>query len=80
MFHRNSLEIEEAFYARNVSFLFKFDLFRVKGLKKNNFNEQQARSKGFELNFFGKYLDKFLNKFFPSQFSNIIIVIAKKID
>lgn len=78
LFERNSLEIEDAFYARNVSFLFKFDFLRIKGLKKSNFNEQQARSKGFELNFFGKYLDKFLNKFFPAQFSNIIIVIAKK--
>lgn len=80
LFRKNSLEIEDAFYARNVSFLFKFDLFRSKAFKKNSFNEQQARSKGFQLNPAGKALDKFLNKFFPSQFSNIIIVIAKKVD
>ncbi|MDP3265875.1 MAG: class I SAM-dependent methyltransferase [Sulfuricurvum sp.] len=79
LFGKNSLEIEDAFYARNVSFLFKFDLLRSKALKKNSFNEQQARSKGFQLNIVGKALDKFLNKFFPSQFSNIIIVIAKKV-
>jgi SAM-dependent methyltransferase len=79
LFKNNSLQVEKAFYARNVSFLFKFDIFRNKSLKKDSFNEQQARSKGFELNYAGKVIDKFLNKAFPSQFSNIIIVIAKKI-
>lgn len=79
LFQRNSLKIEDTFYARNVSFLFKFDIFRKKDLKKSSFNEQHARSNGFALNFVGKTIDRFFHRFFPSQFSNIIIVIASKI-
>jgi len=74
----SKMEIEKVYYARNVSFLFKFDFFRTNALKSSNFSESKARSEGFELNFIGKFLDKFLHKFFPKQFSNLLVVIATK--
>ena len=73
-----NMEIEEVFYARNVSFLFKFDIFRSKALKTKNFSESKARSGGFELNFMGKTVDAFLHKCFPTLFSNLLVLIAKK--
>ena len=74
----SKMEIEEVFYARNVSFLFKYDFFRANNLKSINFSESKARSGGFELNFFGKFIDTFLHKFFPKQFSNLLVIIATK--
>jgi SAM-dependent methyltransferase len=70
---------ERAFYARNVSFLFKFDFFRSKHLKKNAFDESQARSGGFKLNKAGAFLDRILHSCFPKNFSNVIVVIAQKL-
>ena len=68
----------EQIYARNVSFLFKFDIFRAKHLKSENFIESDARSGGFKLNPLGNFIDKTLHFLFPKEFSNITIVIAKK--
>ncbi|MFA5879144.1 MAG: class I SAM-dependent methyltransferase [Candidatus Margulisiibacteriota bacterium] len=75
----NKLKRTKLMYARNVSFLFKFDFFRSKQMKSNAFKESEARSKGFKLNWLGTNLDKFLHKFFPKIFSNIIIIIAEKV-
>ena len=72
------MNIEKVYYARNVSFLFKYDFFRTNELKSSNFQESKARSAGFELNIFGKVLDKFLYKFFPTQFSNLLVIVARK--
>lgn len=72
------IEIEELFYVRNVSFLFKFDFFREKTMKSNNFNESTARSEGFKLNKIGELLDKSLHWLFPKMFSNLLVIIAKK--
>jgi len=65
-------------YARNVSFLFKFDIFRASHLKSDNFVEAEARSGGFRLNWLGNAIDKTLHFLFPKEFSNITIVIAQK--
>ncbi len=35
----NNMDIEKVYYARNVSFLFKYDFFRTKELKSSNFLE-----------------------------------------
>lgn len=75
----DSMIIEEIYYARNVSFLFKYDIFRYKKLKSSNFKESDARSAGFKLNFFGNILDKILHKLFPKQFSNLLVLVVKKI-
>lgn len=72
------MEIEDVYYARNVSFLFKYDFFRSKELKTSNFLESKARSTGFELNLLGKVLDKVLHTLFPTYFSNLLVVIARK--
>lgn len=71
--------IEKVFYARNVSFLFKYDFFRSKALKSSTFSESKARSSGFELNLLGRVLDKILHKIFPTYFSNLLVFIARKI-
>jgi len=73
-----SMEIETVYYARNVSFLFKYDFFRNAQLKSKSFSEAKARSGGFELNRFGMFLDNILHGLFPKLFSNLLVVIAKK--
>ena len=73
-----NMEIEEVYYARNVSFLFKYDLFRKRELKSSTFSEADARSRGFQLNYFGEILDGFLHKFFPKYFSNLLVIVASK--
>ena len=70
--------IEKVYKARNVSFLFKYDFFRAKNLKKSSFSESKARSGGFELNFLGSILDKILHGLFPNLFSNLLVIIARK--
>jgi len=71
--------IQDVYYARNVSFLFKYDFFRNKELKSSTFLESNARSTGFKLNFIGNMIDNFLHKFFPKYFSNLLVIIAKKL-
>ncbi|MGB7401723.1 MAG: class I SAM-dependent methyltransferase [Arcobacter sp.] len=70
--------IQDIYYTRNVSFLFKYDLFRKKELKSVNFQESNARSNGFELNLLGKLIDKTLHSIFPTLFSNLLVIIAEK--
>lgn len=70
--------VEQAYYARNVSFLFKYDFFRAKEFKTKKFQESKARSIGFKLNFFGRILDKLLHGLFSKHFSNLLVVIARK--
>lgn len=74
----HGLEVYRAYYARNISFLFQFDVFRDRALKSSVFEESDARSKGFQLNRVGKLLDAFLHTCFPRQFSNVLVVLARK--
>lgn len=74
----SGMEIERVYRARNVSFLFKYDFFRLKKLKSSNFSESKARSSGFELNVLGTILDKILHGLFPGLFSNLLVIIARK--
>ena len=71
-------KIKKVYYARNVSFLFKYDCFRTKTLKSSNFSESIARSTGFKLNWIGTILDNFLHLFFPRLFSNLLVILAEK--
>lgn len=75
---QHELKINDVFFVRNVSFLFKFNLFRAKSMKQNVFNESTARSKGFRLNIWGRMLDSFLHKNYPKHFSNLLVIIASK--
>lgn len=74
----DNMSIVSVHYARNVSFLFKFNFFRAKELKDKNFVEKNARSKGFKLNWLGEAIDIFLHLCFPRYFSNLLIIEAKK--
>jgi SAM-dependent methyltransferase len=74
----SGLHIDKIFYSRNVSFLFKFDLFRSPLMKGNKFRESDARSSGFQLNWMGRLCDYTLHKLFPRSFSNLMIVLASK--
>ena len=77
-FFGSDLVIQKIFYARNVSFLFKYDFFRKSNLKSSNFSESKARSSGFKLNLIGNIIDNLLHTFFPTLFSNLMVIIAKK--
>lgn len=72
------LKIETILYVRNVSFLFKFDFFRSKEMKKAIFVEQKARSQGFRLNGLGRLIDTTLHTLFPKMFSNLMVIVATK--
>ncbi|WP_320035334.1 class I SAM-dependent methyltransferase [Halarcobacter sp.] len=75
---KSNLLITNIEYSKNVSFLFKYNIFRAKEMKKENFLESTARSEGFKLNCIGQQIDKFLHTFFPKQFSNLLILSVKK--
>jgi SAM-dependent methyltransferase len=74
----NAMEIENIEYARNVSFLFKFDRLRAPDMRQGRFDESVARAKGFQLNTVGQTLDSLLHGLFPKQFSNVMVVTASK--
>ncbi len=76
----SKLVIKNVEYVRNVSFLFKYDFFRSKDMKSSNFVESEARAKGFELNFLGRVVDRFLHSCFPKKFSNLLILSVEKND
>lgn len=60
----------------NMPLLYKFAIFRSAGHK--HFNENKARTEGYRLSWFGKKLQNFLMQYFPDQFCNIYVVIARK--
>lgn len=60
----------------NMPILYKFALFRSAGHKK--FDENKARAEGYRLSWLGQRLQNFLMRFFPDQFCNIYVLIAKK--
>ena len=76
LFKRNNFNVENIYPVENMPFLYKFSFFRAKNQKE--FNENIARRDGYQFSFFGKILQKILIKFFPNQFCNIYVLIAKK--
>lgn len=74
----SNMEIEQVYYARNVSFLFKYNFFRTNDLKFSKFSETKARIGGFKLNLLGTILDKLLHSFFPKLFSNLLVLVVRK--
>jgi len=61
----------------NMPILFKFAIFRTATHKV--FDENKARMEGYRLSWFGQRLQNFLMKFFPDQFCNIYVLIARKV-
>ncbi|MGD9559021.1 MAG: class I SAM-dependent methyltransferase, partial [Oscillospiraceae bacterium] len=71
---RAHLQVEHVELVRNVSFLFKWNAFRHRTMKKKVFKESVARSTGFRLNFIGRCVDGFLHRRYPQHFSNLILI------
>ena len=61
----------------NMPILYKFALFRSSEHK--NFDENKARMEGYRLSWFGQRLQNFMMRFFPDQFCNIYVLIARKV-
>lgn len=76
LFIKHGFKIDLIVPVENMPILYKFSFFRAADHK--NFNENTARSEGYNLSWFGKLLQKLLMKFFPDQFCNIFVIIASK--
>lgn len=61
----------------NMPILYKFAIFRSSGHK--IFDENKARMEGYCLSWFGQKLQNFLMRYFPDQFCNIYVLIARKV-
>ena len=61
----------------NMPILYKFPFFRSSEQK--YFDENKARMEGYRLSWFGQRLQNFLMCFFPDQFCNIYVLIARKV-
>lgn len=61
----------------NMPILYKFPILRSSSHKK--FDENKARSEGYQLSWFGQKLQNLLMRFFPDQFCNIYVLIAHKV-
>jgi hypothetical protein len=76
LFRKKNFLIKNIYPVENMPFLYKFRFFREKNQKE--FNENRARRDGYQFSFFGKIIQYLLIKFFPDQFCNIYVLIAKK--
>ena len=77
LFEKNGFTIEHVFPVENMPFLYKFSIFRASEHKV--FNENIARKEGYRLSNIGGFIqEKLLMKFFPNQFCNIYVLIARK--
>jgi SAM-dependent methyltransferase len=61
----------------NMPILYKFAIFRSSDHKV--FDENKARMEGYRLSWFGQRLQNSLMRFFPNQFCNIYVLIARKV-
>lgn len=76
LFKKNKFTVENIYPVENMPFLYKFSFFRARSQKK--FNETIARRDGYQFSLIGKIFQEFLIRFFPNQFCNIYVLIAKK--
>ena len=76
LFKDHGFEIESIYPVENMPILYKFSIFRAHSHK--DFDENIARSEGYRLSGLGQILQNMLMKFFPNQFCNIYVIIAKK--
>lgn len=76
LFKRNGFFVERVEPIENMPILYKFRIFRAKEHKK--FNETVARAEGYKLSAFGRALQDFLLRNFPSSFCNVFVVVARK--
>jgi SAM-dependent methyltransferase len=76
LFSQSGFAVEKVYPVENMPILYKFEFFRSKDHKR--FNENKARMEGYRLSWFGQRLQNFLMHFFPNQFCNIYVLIARK--
>lgn len=77
LFKKAGFEIEFFGPVENMPVLYKFAFFRSAGHKV--FDENKARAEGYRLSWLGRKLQSFLMRFFPDQFCNIYVLIARKV-
>jgi hypothetical protein len=77
LFKNAGFEIEFVGPVENMPILYKFVFFRSAGHKV--FDENKARAEGYRLSWLGQKLQNFLMRFFPDQFCNIYVLIARKV-
>jgi SAM-dependent methyltransferase len=76
LFTKKGFIVKNVYPVENMPFLYKFSFFRAREQKK--FDESLGRKEGYKFSFLGKMLQRFLISFFPNQFCNIYVLIAKK--
>lgn len=77
LFTRAGFDIDFVGPVENMPILYKFAMFRSSDHKE--FDENKARMEGYRLSWFGQRLQNFLMRFFPDQFCNIYVLIARKV-
>jgi len=65
IFEKENFVVESIFPVENMPILYKFSFFRSSGHK--DFNENMARSEGYQLSWFGNKLQKFVNEIFSKS-------------
>ena len=77
LFERAGFRVEVLYPVQNMPLLYKFSLFRAAGHKV--FDENLARKEGYLLSRAGRLLQHFLMRYFPDQFCNIYVLIARRL-
>lgn len=76
LFEKSGFVIERIEPIENMPLLYKFRIFRAKTHKK--FNETVARAEGYKLSNFGRTLQNYLLRNFPSSVCNVFVIVARK--
>jgi ubiquinone/menaquinone biosynthesis C-methylase UbiE len=76
LFEKAKFKVDSIEPVENMPILYKFSSFRASNHKV--FDENLARTEGYQLQWFGKICQYILMKFFPNQFCNIYVLIAHK--
>ena len=77
LFSRNGFEIGGIYPVENMPILYKFSFFRAKEHK--IFNENMGRKEGYRLSKLGQIIQNGIMNYFPNQFCNIYVLIARKV-
>ena len=77
LFSQARFDVQNLYPVENMPFLYKFEFFRSTGHQR--FDENKARVEGYRLSWFGQRLQNILMRFFPNQFCNIYVLIARKV-
>jgi SAM-dependent methyltransferase len=76
VFEKSGFSVDSIKPVENMPILYKFSFFRASN--HIEFDENLARTEGYQLSWFGQKCQNFLMRFFPNQFCNIYVIIAHK--